>query len=276
MHKLLPPFVCLAFAAVALAQLPPPNDAGVAMGHLHITTKDSAAQMKFWVDLMGGTRARIGPLEVVKFPGVIVFFTKGSPSGGTKGSVINHLGFQVPDVPSWVAKAKAAGGNIVTAAEVPQAKADFWFNPAVKTHQAFIMGPDEVKIEISEVPSLKEPIAHHHVHFYTVSDLDSKAWYAKMFSGIPGKRGPFECVDVPGVNLSFSKGEPTLAPTKGRSLDHIGFEIKNLEAFCKKLESMGVKFDVPYKKVPAINSSIAFFTDPWGVYVELTEGLNKI
>ncbi len=59
-------------------------------------------------------------------------------------------------------------------------------------------------------------------------------------------------------------------------MDHIGFEIKGLEAFVKKLEAAGVKFDVPYRKVPALGISIAFFTDPWGAYVELTEGLDKI
>ncbi len=36
------------------------------------------------------------------------------------------------------------------------------------------------------------------------------------------------------------------APTKGRTLDHIGFEIAGLEAFCKRLEASGIKFDEPY------------------------------
>ena len=37
-------------------------------------------------------------------------------------------------------------------------------------------------------------------------------------------------------------------PMKGRTLDHIGFEVMNLEAFCKKLEASGVKFEKPYSK----------------------------
>jgi hypothetical protein len=28
--------------------------------------------------------------------------------------------------------------------------------------------------------------------------------------------------------------------------------------------------------VAALNIAIAFFTDPWGTYVELTEGLNAV
>ena len=65
-------------------------------------------------------------------------------------------------------------------------------------------------------------------------------------------------------------------PTKGRALDHIGFEVNGLEAFCKKLEAQGIKFDVPYRKVPALGISVAFLTDPWGTYIELTEGLRKL
>ena len=43
----------------------------------------------------------------------------------------------------------------------------------------------------------------------------------------------------PGTNLSFSQGKAGLVPTKGRSLDHIGFDVKDLEAFTKKLDAQG-------------------------------------
>jgi len=65
-----------------------------------------------------------------------------------------------------------------------------------------------------------------------------------------------------------------VAGTKGRSLDHIGFEVKNLEVFCKKLEAAGVKLDQPYHKAPNANLSLAFITDPAGTSIELTEGLD--
>jgi catechol 2,3-dioxygenase-like lactoylglutathione lyase family enzyme len=59
-------------------------------------------------------------------------------------------------------------------------------------------------------------------------------------------------------------------------VDHIGFEVKNLEAFTKQLEAQGIKLAVPYRRVDALNISIAFVTDPWGTSIELTEGLDKI
>ena len=70
------------------------------------------------------------------------------------------------------------------------------------------------------------------------------------------------------------KSEATL-PTKGRALDHIGFEVRNLEAFCKKLGANGVKFDAPYSKTRHKSFASAELTDPWRTSIELTEGLNR-
>ena len=68
---------------------------------------------------------------------------------------------------------------------------------------------------------------------------------------------------------------PTVGTT-GRAIDHIGFEIKNLEAFTKLLEAQGIKLDRPYTKVPALGIAIAFIKDPWGTNIEMTEGLDTI
>ena len=75
------------------------------------------------------------------------------------------------------------------------------------------------------------------------------------------------------MNLTFAKADTPTVGTKGRSLDHIGFEVKGLEAFCKKLEADGIKLDRPYTRLPNSETAIAFLTDPWGTYIELTENL---
>ena len=272
-----PLLFCVA-AGTALAQLPQPNEAGVAMGHLHLLVRDVDAHKKFWAEVMGATLVKLGPMDVAKFPDVLVMFRKGEAAGGTKGSVVNHLGFRVRDIKAACERMKAAGGVFVTQTEVSggRAKGDYWYNEPQKAHQAFLMAPDDVKIELTEDPTLQGPIAHHHIHFFNGAVPDTKAWYVKTFGAKPGKRGQFEAADVPGVNLSFSGSDTPTAGTKGRSLDHIGFEVKNLEAFCKKLEASGVKFDSPYRQVPSLGLAIAFFTDPWGTYIELTEGLNRL
>jgi catechol 2,3-dioxygenase-like lactoylglutathione lyase family enzyme len=255
--------IITAMSALTLtAQLPAPNEAGVAMGHLHLNSKDPETHKKFWIDYMGGKAAKLGNFDVYKFPDVLVMVRKADVSGGSEGSSVNHLGFKVRDLDDYTKRAREAGIRI--AAEMPA------------TRQAFVMTPDETKVELSEDKSMSIPIAHHHIHFFNASDIDTKAWYVKMFDAKPGRRGRFEAADLPGVNLTFSKSETPVTGTKGRGVDHIGFEIKNLEAFCKKLEGMGVKFDVPYRKAERLGLGVAFFTDPWGTYVELTEGLNRL
>jgi hypothetical protein len=76
--------------------------------------------------------------------------------------------------------------------------------------------------------------------------------------------------------LSFSPSQTPVVATQGRALDHIGFEIKNLEAFTKKLEAAGIPLTVSYRKVDALNVAIAFIKDPWGTNIEMTEGLASI
>lgn len=58
-------------------------------------------------------------------------------------------------------------------------------------------------------------------------------------------------------------------------LDHIGFEVRDFEAFCRNLEAKGVKFDVPYTKGTS-DIGMAVLTDPWGTRIELTEGLTGL
>jgi catechol 2,3-dioxygenase-like lactoylglutathione lyase family enzyme len=252
----------LTLAPMALAQLPSPNAAGVSMGHLHLNVQDMEVSKKFWVDQLGASVVKLGSMDAMKFPGAIILLRKADPTGSTEGSTVNHIGFLVRDLDKDLARWKANSVKVVM--------------ENLPNRQVFLMSPDGVKIEIYEDKSIAGPIVNHHIHFWTSSVEDTKAWYVKTFSAKPGMRGKFEAADVPGVNLSFTKAETPVVGTKGRALDHIGFEVKDLEAFCKKLEASGVKFDVPYRKVPALGLSIAFFTDPWGTYIELTEGLSRL
>jgi len=130
---------------------------------------------------------------VVKFPGVLVLIRKAmDPPAGTVGSVVNHIGFLVPDVAATRAKWQAAGLMM----EPP--------NPA-NAKQIYVHTPDDlVRIEILEDAMQTVPIKFHHVHFFVAdagganSVLAMQAWYAKTFGAKPGKRGQFEAADLPG------------------------------------------------------------------------------
>jgi catechol 2,3-dioxygenase-like lactoylglutathione lyase family enzyme len=257
--------VAVTIAALpASAQLAAPNSDGVRMGHMHLFVKDVDAQKKFWTETMGGTVVMNGPLLLVQFPGIYIMLRQADPTGPPAGSIVDHFGFAWKDLPSQLAKWKAQG------AELEQTG-----NP----NQGYIHGPDGIRIEFFGDPSLPTAVAMNHVHFYPVDIPAMQAWYAKMFGGVPGKRqrqsspGLVDCDDIPGANLSFSQGKEALAPTKGRSLDHIGFDVMNLDVFTKKLEAQGIKLDEAPRLAPNGTTKVAYLTDPWGTRIELTEKL---
>jgi extradiol dioxygenase family protein len=61
--------------------------------------------------------------------------------------------------------------------------------------------------------------------------------------------------------------------TKTRELDHLGFDVKNLDEFEKRLAAQGLNFEAPPRQVPNTKTRVAFLTDPWGTYIEVTEHL---
>lgn len=234
------------------------------MGHIHLNTTDPEAHRKFWTMLGAKQGKALGNNEIYKVQDALILVRKQDVSGGSMESVVHHIGFRIYDLTHTLDDCKKAGLRILTPPET-----------TAKTHKANILGPDGINVELVADSSMNVPIAMHHIHFYNSPVDDIRGWYVKTFGAVPGKRDIFEAADVPGVNLSYSPSEAKLAPTKGRVIDHIGFEVKDLEAFCKKLESQGVKFDRPYTKPPKLNLAIAFLTDPWGTYIELTEGLGQ-
>lgn len=267
----------LAAAATTPAQLPLLKEHAFVYAHHHLNVASIADAKKFWVDTLGGTPATAGRLEMVKFPNVIIVFTQKAPTGGSKGTTVNHVGFWVPNLRATLDKVKAAGYPIVTREELPASQSvtdGIAYIPATKNHVAFVMTPDQQKIEFVENTALTTPIANHHVHFATERIDQMQAWYVATFGATAGMRGAFKAADVPGVNLTFGGTSEPVTGTRGRAIDHIGFEVKNLEAFCKQLEAKGVKFDRPYTYIPQIGFAIAFLTDPFGTYIELTEGMD--
>jgi catechol 2,3-dioxygenase-like lactoylglutathione lyase family enzyme len=253
--------LALAFAAAsalpAAAQLAAPNETGVAMGHVHLFVRDVDANRRFLI-VLGGKVVNNGEFHAIQFPGIYVLLDKGEPTGGTVGTVINHIGFQVRSMRESLDRWQGAGLKI---------------EAGNRPTQVYLTMPDQIRVEILEDMSLKTPLAFHHVHYYVSDVAAMQAWYAKAFGAIPGKRAQFDAADIPGANLTFQKAEMAQTPTQGAALDHIGFEVKNLEAFAKKLDAAGVKFDRPYKKAAESSMATAFLTDPSGVTIELTEGL---
>ena len=223
------------------------------MGHLHLTARDGAASKAFWAAL-GGTAVQNGTLQLIQFPGTFVMVRQGQPTAGTAGSTVDHVTFRVRDLKTSAERWSKEAAVVVGAGGV-------------------ITAPDGILVHVIDDSSIDGQIRMDGISITTIAPADAQQWYAKQFGATAAKAGAALTGTLPGVTLQFNKADAPPAGTKGRALDHIGFEVKNLEEFCKKLEASGIKLDRPFTRLPNSTTAIAFLTDPWGTYIELTENL---
>ena len=242
----------LAPASNASAQLLAAKDGPIVYGHHHLNVTNLDEAKKFWVDAIGGVLIKVGPenREIIKFPNALILLRAQKPTAGSKGSTVDHIGFSVKNLRQVVDRIKAGGFRMVTSAEAP---------PNVKVQDdigiveagpvsgiAYAMAPDEMKVELVEMKAQAAPIASHHLHFFGMNK-EMQAWYMQTFGASTldsANPAAFISASLPGLTMNFSPSQAPVAGTQGRAIDHIGFEVKNLEAFTKKLEAQGIKLAV--------------------------------
>jgi catechol 2,3-dioxygenase-like lactoylglutathione lyase family enzyme len=279
-----------ALALIALVSRPTAQilnkEAPVRVGHYHLNVTSVDEHRKFWVDTLGGTASKFGNQDIIKFGDVVLFLKVQKPTGGTRGTTIDHVGLAAPDVPALTKKVVAAGYQLTVGREGQPAPAT---GPsAVYGRFSYLLGPDGVKVEVVTAadPKTAPAIAHHHVHYVNPQYVEMRDWYVKALDATP-RTGPntftdfFAGADLPGIGymLNFFRWEieeKLVGTTAGRVIDHVGFEVRSLEEFCRKLEAKGIKLTQPYRRSPELNNvGTAMLVDPWGTVIELTEGLEK-
>lgn len=257
------------------------QEAPIIVGHYHLHVTSVDEHKKFWVDTLGGEAVKINGVDAIKFPDVYLFLTVDPPSGPTRGTTFDHIGFAVPDVPALTEKV-VANGYALTVGREP-APGQTASPPTAGNYGRFsyLVGPDGVKVElVTSAAADAPPITHHHVHFVNTEFVEMQQWYIKALNATPrdGQTDFFAGADLPGVGymLNYFSWLPDekLVGTADRAVDHVGFEVRNLEAFCRELEAKGIQLVQPYRKEGDI--ATAMIVDPWGTRIELTEGLRDL
>jgi len=130
-----------------------------------------------------------------------------------------------------------------------------------------------VTVEVMEVKDQLTPVAFHHIHESVPDPAVARTWYVKEFGAAEGtRRGP--AAMIPSGEVDFLKAQMPQEPTRGWSLDHIGFEVKDLDATLKKLAADGVTINTPLCDMrDRTGLKIGLITDRNGTYIELTDGL---
>lgn len=269
--------IVLTLVSAAFAQVAAPNAAGVFAAHDHLTTTDLDASRAFWTAL-GGDATQIGTMNGVRFPGIYILLQTNRGRGGrgangaapaqpaspppapegSVGSVAEAIGIRVRNLHDTLSRLDALGIK-------PQ-------SGATATHAA-VMSPEKVKVLLTEDPALTTPAAASEVLMKVPDPAEAAAWYEKWFGASVSKDGNDTLAKMPGMNLRFAATSTPAAGTKGRALDHIGFDVHNLQALVSKMQDAGVTISTPYRTINiGFLTGLAFVTDPWGTYIELNEG----
>ena len=262
MRLLLTAVAVLTLVSPANAQLAVPNAAGLTYGHVHLNVTDVELHKQLWVEHFGGVVTQKGSLIAVRLPGFLVALSAREPTGPSRGSVMDHFGFKVRSIEKFLAKWRAAGYEV-----------DSEFPGAEGQANAYVTMPDGVRVELQEDQMLQVEVSGYHIHFFAPEFEELLAWYTDVFGLEVRPRGTIQSTtNVPGMNMSFGGAREARAPTRGRAIDHIGFELDDLETFTEQLKAKGIEFDTEFREIDSLQLKIAYLTDPSGVRIELTEG----
>jgi len=256
--------IFLSWTSPTFGQLAVPTAEGITYGHVHLNVSDVELHQRLWVEHFDAEITQRGPLTALKFPNMIILLRENAPTMGSRETVMDHFGFKVRNIETWLAKWRAAGYEVG-----PE------FLGAEGQKNAYVTLPDGVYVELQEDQSLHVEIMGYHIHYFTDQYEELLQWYTDVFELEVRPRGSIgTTTNVPGMNLSFGNSRTPRAPTQGTAIDHVGFEVNDLDDFVARLEAKGIELDSPVREIEAIGLKIAFLTDPQGVYIELTEGLD--
>ena len=249
----------------AMAQLATPNEAGISFAHVHLNVADIELHKTLWTELFDGELLDMAGRAVIRIPGAFVFLTDRAPTARSVGTAVNHIGFKVRDIEAVLAEWRAMGYEV-----------DNEFMGGEGLPQAYITMPNGTRVELAGDPEIPGMSEMHHVHFYSPRNKEMLAWYLDLLGGTARARGTIQdTMDVPGSNLSFSEAAEEVSATQGTAVDHVGIEVEDLDAFAELLRSKGVELQVEPRHVEALDVWIAFFVDPAGARVEVSQGLAR-
>lgn len=269
MTNLAPSFIVLmVLAPLAYAQPVDSEESDLVFGHLHLYVTDIKLHEELWSELFGGEVVEKEGYTAVRIPGTHVFLTATDSVAPSHGTGVSFVGLEVADLDgvleAWAARGFELGW-MVEEARYPEG-----------ANLAFLTFPDGLLVMVRENEDLATTARMHGVHYVTPDPSGLQAWYGEMLGARPAPgHGDLEISNVPGADLVFGPREAAPRPTEGAVIDHVGFEIDDMQDFADRLAAAGVEFVFGPRHIESLDIRVVFFVDPNGVTVELTEGLRS-
>lgn len=228
--------VVLSLVGVARAQ----DAALLPYDHIHVNEPAAEASQWWETNIPGGRRITEAPNRIM-YGAVRLMFLGATSTGPSQGSVIEHLGFSVPDLDATMKALAAINTKVIEPVkDVPG---------LYKT--ALIESPWGTRVQLVQD---KDLIGLHHVQLRAPDPDAYYGWLLKAFGGERTKiKGQLDAVKYAGtggfttVYIVVSKGEAV--PSKGRSVDHIGWRSIGAAAdTMAMLTGRGVELETPVDK----------------------------
>lgn len=247
----------LRYALLLLAVFARPNAAQapgtVPYDHIHLAVPDPDKAYDWYLhNLDGEAGENAGRVVFEPFNGrrplpVQLIFLRAPEAKPSEGSVIDSIGFSVPDVAATSKALEAAGARVIS--------------PGV------VVDPWGTKIElVNDVPGR----GFHHVTLRVADPEATLRWFVSAFGGSRTKMGGRDALRYGRMYLVVTKGEG--AASRGRSIDHLGFGPPSMDATTAALRMRGVKFTSEPAAAPnQFGHRTAYVEAPGGIRIELVE-----
>lgn len=230
--------------------------------HTHMRVPDTEAAAQWHLAVIGGEPGPGGPGPGIHYHNGFIgtMPNEGDLAPASSGSVIDHFGIAVDDVPATVARVEEMGGIIRTAPREGVTA------PVI----AFVEDPWGVRMELLED---SEYGGVNHIHMMSSNPDAMRDWFLEVFGGeyIEARgKGIFHTIlyDNLWVHVSESP-DGKRAPSRGRAIDHMGFSVPSLDEFHDVLAGVGIE---PYLRRPnPPGSDLMFFIGIEGIHFEIAE-----
>ena len=239
--------------------------------HVHIAAPSPIEAVKWYADYMD-CEPLVERNDAADCGGVEVVFDVQAVLGGTQGTGVNHIGFSFSDLAAKMEELEAVGvgGRGVRLQRFDDGSMIRDVPGLFKI--AFVFDPWGTRIELVED---RDYLGFHHIHLSSSDPGATLAWYQNVFGGEPARlRDRIDGLlfdDVWLLVTQHEEGAP--AATEGRTVDHLGFSVADLDAAAADIREQGVEFEqapaVPERGRSAAKR--AFIIGPDGVLLAVVE-----